>query len=204
MLDLFYIKQGVEASWQAFRSQGYPDADLLSSEHAHYQLMAGLPPILRTLLITDGTVTRSLEAYFWEPVKIHQKEVARATAADSIPWLNSIEGENVLIREVELIGQTSETTYTTAYSIIRLDKVPSNMRYKLESGGIGIGVLISQFGVESYRELLTVGYTENMTFNDQEIGSNKGQGIIYRTYRIMIDKEPIILITEKFPICIYE
>ena len=32
--------------------------------------MADLPPFLRSLLITDGTVTKTLEAYFWEPVQV--------------------------------------------------------------------------------------------------------------------------------------
>ena len=31
-------------------------------------LVSTLPPILRSLLVTDGTISRVLEAYFWEPI----------------------------------------------------------------------------------------------------------------------------------------
>src|SRR5262245_31461994 len=31
---------------------------------------AGLPPLLRALLLTDGTVTKVLEAYLWEPIRV--------------------------------------------------------------------------------------------------------------------------------------
>ena len=31
-----------------------------------------LPPLLRILLVTDGTVTKTLEAYYWERISVDQ------------------------------------------------------------------------------------------------------------------------------------
>ncbi len=165
--------------------------------------MAELPPILRTLLITDGTVTRSLEAYFWEPIEIEQVSLESTHSKENIPWLKALAHEELLIRKVKLVGKTSNTVYATAYSVVRLNKIPVNIRDQLKHGGIGIGVLIRQFAVESYREILDIGYCHNLSFTHKEEGKPTHTNVAYRSYRIMVEKEPAILITEKFPKAAY-
>ena len=53
-----------------FKSKGYvPGGIITNSRHENLDIEA-MPPFLRTLLVTDGTVTKSLEAFFWEPVVV--------------------------------------------------------------------------------------------------------------------------------------
>jgi chorismate-pyruvate lyase len=75
------------------------------------------------------------------------------------------------------------------------------MRPQLERGGIGIGVLIREAGLESYRELLDVGTTSDLSFENMELDANDEEhtDIVYRTYRIYLGKQPALLVTEKFP-----
>ncbi len=49
-----------------FNSKGWMPESTLSATDVTAVDFAALPPILRTLLVTDGTVTKTLEAYFSE------------------------------------------------------------------------------------------------------------------------------------------
>jgi hypothetical protein len=53
-----------------FRSSGYLNDARIPMQGGGELDLATLPPFLRTLLVADGTVTKILEAFFWEPVRI--------------------------------------------------------------------------------------------------------------------------------------
>ena len=53
-----------------FRCDGYVPQGTIRDSWGHAIPLAELPPFLRALLVTDGTVTKILEAYFWEPVVV--------------------------------------------------------------------------------------------------------------------------------------
>jgi len=63
-------------------------------------------------------------------------------------------------------------------------------------------VLIRDSGLESYREVLEVGIEPGDTSGDATLP--RRSDLVFRTYRIIIGGEPVILITESFPLDLYE
>lgn len=152
--------------------------------------LATLPPFLRVLLTTDGTVTNSLEAFFWEPVAVEpvlQEELSLEHAA---PFIELEAGDRVLLRRVRLRGVNSKTVYVKAESLIRFDLLPANFQSDLKAKKLGIGELLRDCGLETYREIL-------------EVGCDDKSQDLWRTYRIVMDHRPFIQITEHFPLAVF-
>ncbi|MCR6653174.1 MAG: hypothetical protein NVV73_17545 [Cellvibrionaceae bacterium] len=62
MLDYFYSESTTD--WRALRSDGYLEDARIARPDGGWISLAELPALLRTLLVTDGTVTKVLEAFF--------------------------------------------------------------------------------------------------------------------------------------------
>lgn len=155
--------------------------------------MTRLPPFLRTLLVADGTVTRSLEAYFWEPIDIIQIELGENNCEEAVDALNLAAGSKALRRKVEMRGRNSGQLYSRADSIIKSDEIPQHWREELISGRLGIGTLISDSGMESYREIMHYDLAHEKRIT----------GEVSRSYRIYLKKKPVFLINEYFPVSSY-
>jgi len=160
-----------------------------------------LPPFLRALLVTDGTVTKILEAYFWEPVEVLTLQQEFVPAERPIEWIRVDPGDRVLIRRARLAGADSGIVFATAFSVIRTQLIPETFRQRLIDREIGIGVLIRDSGMESYREVLEVGIEPAAERGDESLPVRSD--LVFRTYRIIIDSQPVILITESFPLELY-
>lgn len=177
-----------------FNSHGYVPGGIVTNSKNEALHMERLPPFLRTLLVADGTVTKSLEAYFWERVEVENLAQAPMVLRHSVPALQLAEGTSVLERSVCLRGAESGEIYTWAHSLIKSEALPEHLREDLQQGRIGIGELLRERGLESYREILDVG---------NAVLAQTGGEAIYRTYRIMLQHQPAILITETFPCSVY-
>ncbi len=66
--------------------------------------LAVLSPFLCALLVTDGTVTKAVEASFWEPVTVDTLKQRSETAAEPVPWIGFAAGDTCLIRKARLRG----------------------------------------------------------------------------------------------------
>lgn len=177
-----------------FKSRGYVPGGIVTNSKNETLHMEALPPFLRTLLVTDGTVTKHLEAFFWEQVEVENLGQSETTLERDVPWLEMHAGDAVLHRRVRLHGAESGRVYAHAESLIRLASLPDKLRVDLLQGRIGIGELLREKGLETYREILDVG--------KGDIGQG-GDERVYRTYRIVINHHPAILITEEFPCDLY-
>jgi chorismate-pyruvate lyase len=151
--------------------------------------------------VTDGTVTKILEAYFWEPVEVQTLRQEFVAAERPIEWIGLSAGDRVLVREARLQGTESGQIYATAFSAIRTELIPGSLRQRLIDREIGIGVLIRDSGLESYREVLEVSVEPDRSA--EVAGDPENRDLVCRTYRIIIDREPVILITESFPLSLY-
>jgi len=204
MNDAYYFKSA-EPEVSFFKSQGFMDqCDLVGRRDGEELLLEGISPFLRTLLVTDGTVTKSLEAYFWERLEVQTICQDLEAISQDVAWLKLAAGSEVLTREVKLIGVSSERVYAGAYSMINLEAIPDYFSRQLIAGEIGIGVLIRDSGLESYREIVDFGAEKADAVYygyDSDVGS---LDIIYRTYRIFLEGKPAIVITERFPRLVYE
>lgn len=201
MLDIYYKKKGIEDAYKVFRSKGFSPSWTIGGENKQRLSMEDLSPFLRTLLVTDGTVTTSLAAYHWEPITVDTiSQEVKQTSAD-IDWLSLGSGQDVLARKVRLRGANTGRIYVRAFSVICLSLIPEELRSQLLAQKLGIGELIRDCGLETYRELCEFGMADSLSsFNGPE---DTNSAHIYRTYRIMLNNRPTILVTEFFPLNMY-
>ena len=193
-------KPSTQSEVALFRTKGFGADWTMRANHGHPRAIKDLPPILRTLLVTDGTVTKCLEAYFWEPIKVEDVAQSMQTAEASIDGLGLPAGSQILARSVRLVGGHSRTHYATALSVVRLESIPSTFREALLSGSIGIGELIRECEIETYRELQEIACTDRLPNENRPVDD---RGCVYRTYRILIGGLPALLVSEYFPVAIY-
>ncbi|WP_338353645.1 chorismate--pyruvate lyase family protein [Thalassolituus oleivorans] len=175
-----------------FNIKGYVEGGFIQNRRDESVNIAALPPIVRTLLITDGTVTKTLEAYFWEPIRIEQVKQDLMPLDQDIADMNLIAGSSVLLRKVNISGVHSGATYAHAISILNIEHLPQAIRDALISGTIGIGELLRAKGLETYRQITDIYY------------DNDNRELICRTYLIYINHQPAIQVTEKFPYPLYQ
>lgn len=194
MVDRYYRRPLPNSGPNPFRCQGFVRNGTIANAGGAPLSIESLPPFLRALLVTDGTVTKALEAYFWEPVVVDTVRQDFTEAADEIPWIEVITGDQVMVREALLRGDDSGNHYARAFSVIRSELIPASFRQRLVNREIGIGVLIRDSGLESFREVMEVGV------EPEPVDGNRA---LFRTYRIIIDGKPVILITETFPLALY-
>jgi chorismate-pyruvate lyase len=200
MLERYYAKTKHAAIDTPFRCEGYVPGGTIRGVGEADVLLERLPPFLRALLVTDGTVTKILEAYFWEPVEVDTLRQELSVAEAEVAWINVPEKEQVLVRQARLRGAESGNVYAMAFSVIRPALIPAPFRQRLINQEIGIGVLIRDSGLESYREVIDAGVERGDAYEHMRDATRpRPMDLVYRTYRIIIDGKPVILITESFP-----
>ena len=154
--------------------------------------LSSLPRDLRVLLVTDGTVTKTLEAMFWESVTV--SVIAQRQVNDEAF------GE-LLKRDVKLIGESSQNEYVFARSFINTTKMPTEIIEQLKLGREGVGWLLRQFNREQYREIVDVGLASDLPASEIPEGFENS---IYRVYCINVGGKRFMQITEFFPTDIYQ
>ena len=181
--------------------------------------LARLTPFQRGLLVTDGTVTRFVEAYTLAPVEVALLQQAKQTlptehtwlqlpaGAETLPtehtWLQLPAGAEVISRQVVLQTHSQEESspiiHTYADSLIVPQRLPASILNGLKSDKQGLGGLLRCSGLETRRELLWCGI-EVLTDLPSAIAHLEGEKFINRTYRVFANQKPLMLINEKFPL----
>lgn len=154
---------------------------------------SSIPPLLRLLLVTDGTVTKSLEALFNIPIKVivqRQEPVAAANLAQSV--VCDLQSEQLLVRDVTLVRTDSHQLMAQAHSLIALDFLPADLAAGLLVGELGIGELIRSQGLDTYRQLVDLGISRR----EEALG-------IWRRYYICKQGAVLMQVEEWFPWTVY-
>jgi chorismate-pyruvate lyase len=157
-----------------------------------------LSGLQRILLTTDGTVTDILEAFSGESVRVIKLFQEVTSTEHAIPELDLPAGEHVLRRRILLQGRMSLVNLIYAESIIALDRLTERTRGGLLQSSKGIGQLFLEDRIESFREILDCG-TERADGLGAHFGIAEDASLLYRTYNIISNGRPVIVITEKFP-----
>lgn len=176
-----------------------PVADLLVGGE---QRPAGLEPInlraigplQRALLVIDGTVTKFLEAVTMEPVQVHIVEQTELELDVAHRELMAPVGSRVIVRTVEIRGSRTGRHYSQASSLLVLDRLPTEVRERLDDHPQGVGRILADAGLETRREVLWYGREHPKGDSGLATGSR-----ICRTYRIISGGLPLMLINESFP-----
>jgi len=181
-----------------FNRRGFVDIGTTANAQLGALQLERLPPFLRALLVTDGTVTKILEAYFWEAIAVEVLSQTKLELASDLPFIETKAGETVVKRAVLLRGERSDHIYAYADSYFKIHQGQSHgldaqLADELLAGHIGIGELLREMGLETFREIKDLGREQYQ----------QAQEAIYRTYVISVDGSPTIQITEHFPLARY-
>ena len=164
--------------------------------------LARLTPYQRGLLVTDGTVTRFIEAYTFLPVEVVLLQQTKQILNTEHIWLKLPAGETVISRQVVLQTHSQEEPspriHTYADSLIVPQRLPQSLLNELESDKQGLGELLRHSGLETRRELLWCGI-ETLSDLPPAVEQLEGETFISRTYRVFANHVPLMLINEKFP-----
>jgi chorismate-pyruvate lyase len=152
--------------------------------------LASLTPLLRAFVVTDGTVTEFLEAYFLETIEIRK--------LSSLPKIT----QDCYEREVLLVGKTSKQCYVHARSTIWLERLSVELRSGLLDSDRGIGRLLREYRVETYRQLLSY-WSEPAGQLAGSFALDEDDPLIGRTYDVYYQGQAIMRITERFPVALF-
>lgn len=161
--------------------------------------LGSLPPMWRALTVIDGTVTKFLEAYTMEPIKVTTLGQAVQTLAGGQEWLEVKAGGDVLARHVTLTGADSNNLYAYAVSLTNPAAIPRDIRAAMEIQGGSVGRILLSSRVEQRREVLWYGRESAGALPDALQDEHDGD-VLTRAYRIITGGRPVIMIIEKFPL----
>lgn len=152
----------------------------------------------RILLTTDGTVGRILQQFTGEEMKVIKLEHSLVTAAQGHPALEADEHDTVLRRTVILQGRRSGANFMHAESFVRTESIDDDLLRALTDTDVPMGRLFCERRLETFREVLTSGLEPAGTCA-AHFGVPPTSTLVYRTYRILHNRRPMVVITEKFP-----
>ena len=165
--------------------------------------LSQLTPFQRALLVIDGTVTQFIEAYRFSPVEVVLLHQETQTLSTRHVWLDAEKGTAVATRQVILqTGQKDDQqpiVHAHATSIIVLDRIPQTIREGLTLKGQGLGQLLQHSGLETRRDLLWWGLKRPKDL-PEAILHLEGKPFLSRTYRVVANEQPIMLINEQSPL----
>ena len=172
--------------------------DLERSLHQRAINPLTLSALQRILLTTDGTVTEILEAYFGEAMRVVKLSQDLVTLDCAIQALGLNQGHQVLSRKILLQGKLSRVNFLYAESVIAPDRLDEHVRDGLLKSNKPIGQLILEHRIETFKEILDCGKEPAGSLTEY-FPIDGASAVIFRTYRVFANQQPVMVITEKFP-----
>jgi chorismate-pyruvate lyase len=160
--------------------------------------IARLDPFLRSLLFTDGTVTRALEVQALAPVAVERLGQEEVPVPPAVAAPLEIEcGEDSIQRRVGIaVGAGPPQLWAESYLIP--DRLPRGFLGLLEGAPDGIGQSLQRVALESCRELLWFGLSNPPEWSGVPAAADRET--IARLYRIVCGGRAAILICESFAV----
>ena len=152
----------------------------------------------RILLTTNGTVTDMLECYLFEQIRVVKLVEQLVSLSHDIPIMDLKEGTEVLVRKILLQGKISRKNFIYADSVIVPEKLDEGFRKALLETKMPIGKLWAEMKVETFKEVVDTSkeLAENLA---DYFYIKPDDNILSRTYRVVNNRKPVMMITEKFP-----
>ena len=154
----------------------------------------------KVLLVTDGTVTQLVELYTGQTIRVRKIEnqiVANHLVPSSVQGILKTGNDNALLKRIILLCSDT-TSYIYAESYFVMERLPADMRAKLESTSIPIGLLWREARLETHREILEYRRERNAEVAGH-LGVDVNSELLSRTYMLYTNRQPMGVITEKFP-----
>ena len=161
--------------------------------------LADLPPVLRMLLVKDGTVTSAIAAYYLEDIATSQVDQSATTLTAQDPWLKLPVGAQVIRRRVTLQSGDGETLFVYAESLLAATRLPPDMRKALAAPDSNLGRILREDRSETLREGLWFG-RERLVDLPAAVARICDGDFLSRTYRVVARGAPLMIVTERFPL----
>lgn len=164
--------------------------------------LATLSIFQQLLLITDGTLTKILEVYIREPLQVVKLEETILDSPKAIPALEVQPGEELIERKILLQGEHSQKNWLYAESLIVPRRLEPIFYDRLVTSREPIGKLWLEHRAETFKEVITSS-REPAAEVAPHFHLTPTDSLLYRTFRVSSNHQPIMLITEKFPESFY-
>jgi chorismate-pyruvate lyase len=162
-----------------------------------------LGSLQRVLLVTDGTLTEILEAYFAERISLVKvaQQVIPATASHGL--LNPIPGETLIERKILLQGTRTHSNYVYAESLVAVDRLAPSFRDALLTSDTPLGRLWLEHKLETFKQMHEVRCRPANSLAHY-FESGEEEPLLARTYRVISAGRVVMVISEYFPIAYRE
>ncbi len=158
-----------------------------------------LPVSARLLLVTDGTVTELLEALVREPIKLGLKKQTTDELCKHPDFEVAADNQPCLHRCITLRGKTTSVDWLYAESIILHGLLSPKAQSMLIDDEIPIGTILNCENTDNHRKIVDCGMKSNKIAANH-LGIESNYPFVYRIYQIIVGEDPLMQITEWFPI----
>ncbi len=131
----------------------------------------------KILLINNGTTEQFLQIL--------------SNSLTKIVIMQQTEKNNIITRKINIITKDQGKILAVANSTIYLKNLPNKIKYEIRKGEKGIGMIILENKLETYKRITEIGY-------------NSKESFIYRKYKLLSGKHIISRVIENFLIGIYD
>lgn len=171
----------------------YATPDLKSDIH-----LSKLSLFQQILLVTDGTLTKMLETYAHEAIQVFKLAETNKSMQQELDVLELIPGDTVIERKILLQGCQSQRNWLYAESLLIPQRLPTTFQEQLLTTREPIGKLWLKHKVETFKEIITT-YRQPAGPIADYFNLNPFDQLLCRTYRVLSNRTPVMMITEKFP-----
>jgi len=161
--------------------------------------LQALPLLQRILLVSDGTLTDTIEAAFLEQIGVRKTAVDVSAVTSRIDALDLDVGHAAMRRSIVLFGKSTGRSYLYAESLIAVDRLPPRFREELLESDKPLGRLWVDHKLETYKELLVVTRRAVGDLARHFEAYKPNREFLVRTYRVISGARPLMLITEYVP-----
>ena len=158
-----------------------------------------MDPSLRSLLFTDGTVTRTLEAQALSKVSVDV--VSQSSCPPLGPIARHLEASSdseSIRRRVTISIDSFAMPVIWAESHILPERLPTGFLSLLDDTPEGIGESLQQIRLEGWREMLWFGLDTPPDWDS--MASHAAPTFLTRLYRVITQDRPALLISESFAV----
>ncbi len=175
-----------------------PQLDMIDTVNHSTIDPSRLSTFQRIILTTDGTLTEILEAYLAEKIrliKVSEQTLALPQANDALALAA---GQEVIERKIFLQGRISHKNWVYAESLLVPERLEQRFRDRLLISQEPMGRLWLEHRLETFKEIVHT-CREPAGELAQSFHIAPEALFLSRTYRVFSNRQPIIVISEKFP-----
>jgi chorismate-pyruvate lyase len=139
-----------------------------------------------------------LESYLYEQIQVVKLSEELVSLTQDIQALDLKAGTEAIARRILLRGRISRRNFIYAESIIIPERLDEQFRHELLESKTPIGKIWFERRVETFKEIVDSGKEQAGGLSNY-FGLEPEDNMLFRTYSVLSQGKPTMMITEKFP-----